>query len=103
MEESIALENFWSVGVPACGLYATLPAGPFSTTSFLCNKRVLFRGITHYIHQEHGNSDHTQEMRVIVDPGNSTFFLEGKPVALTWDLIGCGDRIQRNQDCQSFG
>lgn len=103
MEESIALENFWSVGQAACGLPATLPAGPFSTTSFLCNKRVLFRGITHYIAQHQGNSHHQEVTRVIVDPGNSTFFLEGKPVALTWDLIGCGDRIQRNQSCQSFG
>jgi hypothetical protein len=102
MSEKIALELTPSVGEAMCGLPATLPFGPFSVSSFFCGQRILFRGITHYIEQVRNNSVHTLEQRVIIDPGDSTMFFENKPVALTWDRIGCNDRISRNNPCQTF-
>ena len=87
----IALEGQMSTGHDCFN--PTTSLGPYTTTSFLGNKRIQLRGITRYNAHTCGRTTHTPEQRVVVDPGNSTFFLEGLPVAMIGDLLTDGDCI----------
>lgn len=71
----------------------TQPIGPFTTTSTFGGKRVQLRGVTIYQPHTCGVTTHADSLRKIVDPGGSTFFLEGKPVAFLGDMIQCGDMV----------
>lgn len=71
----------------------TQDVGPYTTTSFLENKAICLRGVTMYASHSCGNTTHPTSGRVIVDPGGSTFFLEGKPIAFIGDDITCGDTV----------
>lgn len=99
---SIALEGFYSTGHD--GWPPTQSVGPYTTTSYIGGKRIQLRGITMYeAHKKTiGKSDvwHTQSERYVVDPGGSTFFFEGMPMAMVGDPIADGDHIAPGE---SFG
>lgn len=98
----IALEGFSSTGHD--GWPPTQSVGPYTTSSFIGGKRIQLRGITQYTaHSKRiGNSDvwHYESQRVVVDPGGSTFFMEGIPMAMVGDQISDGDFIAPGE---SFG
>lgn len=89
---AIALQGGKSTGH---GCFPPTPdVGPYTTTSFINNKAICLRGITEYADHSCGTSTHPQNARKIKDPGGSTFFLEGKPVAFVGDdLTDAGDRV----------
>lgn len=98
----IALEGFYSTGHD--GWPPTQSIGPYTETAFIGGKRIQLRGLTKYeAHKRRiGNNDvwHTEDERYVVDPGDSTFFFEGVPMAMVGDQIADGDFIA---DGESFG
>ena len=89
---AIALQGGKSTGH---GCFPPTPdVGPYTTTSFIDGKAIQLRGVTMYAPHSCGTSTHPQTARKIKDPGGSTFFLEGKPVAFVGDdLDDAGDRV----------
>lgn len=74
----------------------TQDIGPYTTSSFLNSKPIQLRGVTKYAQHSCGLSTHPDSARVIKDPGGSTFFLEGKPVAMIGDeLTDSGDMVAK--------
>lgn len=69
--------------------------GPYTTTSFIGGKRIQIRGVTKYTPHTCNRSTHPDQnsQRIVIDPGGSTFFFEGMPVAMIGDMIDCGDAI----------
>lgn len=98
----IALEGFYSTGHD--GWPPTQSVGPYTSTAFIGGMRIQLRGYTRYAaHKKRiGNNDvwHYEEDRVVVDPGDSTFFMEGVPMAMVGDQISDGDFIAPGE---SFG
>lgn len=89
---SIALQGGKSTGHDC--FPPTPDVGPYTTTSFINNKAIQLRGVTEYATHSCGKTTHPQNTRKIKDPGGSTFFLEGKPVAFVGDeLTDTGDRV----------
>ena len=76
----------------------TQAVGPFTTTSFIGGKRIQLRGVTMYAAHNCGDTTHPTEGRVVVDPGGSTFFMEGIPVAMIGDMITCGDAVGKGAE-----
>ena len=75
-----------------CGQPPTMPVGPMTSANCtLGGNRILWRGLTQYA--PHPTNVPHNGARTIVDPGGSTFFLEGKPVAFIGDPIDCGDMV----------
>ena len=89
---AIALQGGKSTGH---GCFPPTPdIGPYTTTSFINGKAICLRGVTKYATHSCGTSTHPDSARIIKDPGGSTFFLEGKPVAFVGDdLTDAGDRV----------
>lgn len=71
----------------------TQSIGPFTSTAFLEGKRIQIRGVTQYAAHTCGKTTHPPSNRVVIDPGGSTFFMEGLPVAMIGDMITCGDAV----------
>lgn len=88
---AIALEAQMSTG-HGC-FPPTNATGPYTTKSFISGKKVQLRGVTMYAPHVCGIVVHPSDSRKVVDPGGSTFFLEGKPVAFIGDPIACGDMV----------
>ena len=64
-------------------------------------KRILWRGIT--VYESHPPLVTHSGSRTIVDPGGSTFFLEGNPVAFEGDSLQDGDKIAPLAGNTSYG
>jgi uncharacterized Zn-binding protein involved in type VI secretion len=74
----------------------TQDVGPYTTTSFFDGKAIQLRGVTKYAQHSCGTSTHPDSARIVKDPGGSTFFLEGNPVAMIGDeLTDSGDRVAK--------
>lgn len=97
---AVATESNPSTG--ACGQSPTLPVGPMTSANCTFGgKRILWRGIT--VYQNHPGRVSHSGARTIVDPGNSTFFMEGNPIAFEGDLLQDGDTIAPLPGNTSFG
>lgn len=95
----IALEGFYSTGHD--GWPPTQSIGPYTETAFIGGKRIQLRGYTKYAaHTNPALVTHTENQRYVVDPGDSTFFFEGVPMAMVGDQLADGDFIA---DGESFG
>ena len=100
MSGGIATELNLSTG--DCGRPPTLPLGPMTSSNCtLGGNRILWRGIT--IYNDHPPLVTHHGARGIVDPGGSTFFLEGNPVAFEGDYLQDGDRIAPLAGNTSYG
>ena len=88
---AIALEGQMSTG-HGC-FPPTAAIGPYTTKSTIGGKAIQLRGVTMYATHVCGNTTHPSSARKVTDPGGSTFFLEGKPVAFIGDPIDCGDMV----------
>ena len=96
----IATESNYSTG--DCGRPPTLPIGPMTSSSCtLGGERILWRGIT--VYESHPPLVTHSGSRAIVDPGGSTFFLEGNPIAFENDSLACGDKIATLEGNTSYG
>ena len=96
---AIATENNLSTG--ACGKTPTLPIGPFTSTVTFAGRKVQWRGVT--IYQDHPDLITHHGARTVKDPGGSTMFFEGNPVALEGDLLDDNDAIAALEGNTSFG
>lgn len=98
---AVATESNLSTG--DCGQAPTSPIGPMTSSNCTFGgKRILWRGIT--VYEVHPNVlvPHAG-LRTIVDPGGSTFFMEGNPVAFEGDSLQDGDKIAPLAGNTSFG
>lgn len=97
---AIATESNLSTG--DCGQAPTLPVGPMTSSNCTFGgKKILWRGVTVYANHP-GLTPHSG-LRTIVDPGGSTFFMEGNPVAFEGDSLQDGDKIAPLAGNTSFG
>ena len=96
---AIATESNLSTG--ACGHTPTLPIGPFTSTVSFGNKRLSWRGVT--VYQDHPDLVTHHGARTIKDPGGSTMFFEGNPLAFEGDLLQDNDTIAPLEGNTSFG
>ena len=100
MAGGIATEEHLTTG--ECGQTPTLPLGPMTSSSCtLGGRRLLWRGIT--VYNDHPGLTTHHGSRTIVDPGGSTFYMEGNPVAFEGDSLQDGDKIAPLAGNTSYG
>lgn len=99
MSKPIALAGFLSDG--SCKYPPNASIGPYTATSYFGSRLVQLSGVTNY--PVHCIGKFCHPFRVVVNPGNTTFFLENLPVAHEGDPITCGDHIRVGQStCGAF-
>jgi uncharacterized Zn-binding protein involved in type VI secretion len=97
---AVATESNYSTGQD--GYPPSLPLGPMTSANCtFMGKRLLWRGIT--VYNDHPNRVTHHGSRTIVDPGNSTFFMEGNPIAFEGDYLQDNDTIAPLAGNTSFG
>jgi uncharacterized Zn-binding protein involved in type VI secretion len=97
---AIATENNLSTNADSGG-GPSLPIGPFTSKTTLGGRRISWRGVT--VYNDHPSNPTHHGARTIVDPGGSTFFLEGHPVAFEGDKLQDNDTIAPLAGNTSFG
>lgn len=95
---AFATEENLSTG--ACTKPPTTPIGPFTSTTTFGGKHLQWRGET--VYEDHKGSVTHHGARKVKDPGGSTIFFEGKPIAFVGDELDCHDTIAAGSGT-SFG